>query len=107
MGGPGVGQGRVGWAGYRWMITAGNEGALVLSGPAAATGRLKGMEEAPAVWMFHGETMPTVLFYIFSFFSQNLEGNTETLNTEVSRIPLEEQEQLYTNVVPRRQRAAQ
>lgn len=51
--------------------------------------------------------MPTVLFYIFSFFSQNLEGNTETLNTQVSRIPLEEQEQLYTNVVPRRQRAAQ
>lgn len=38
---------------------------------------------------------------------QNLEGNTETLNTQVSRIPLEEQEQLYTNVVPRRQRAAQ
>ncbi|POI32460.1 hypothetical protein CIB84_003787 [Bambusicola thoracicus] len=38
---------------------------------------------------------------------QNLEGNTETRNTQVSKIPLEEQEQLYANVAPRRQRVAQ
>lgn len=39
--------------------------------------------------------------------SQNLAVNTETPNTQVCKIPLEEQEQLYANVVPRQQRAAQ
>lgn len=66
------------------------------------------MEEAPAVWMFLGGTMPIVLFYIFfPSFSQNLEGNTESLYAQVCKIPPEEQEQLYANMAPRQQRAAQ
>lgn len=73
----------------------------MLSGPLAATGHLRGMEEAPAVWMF------LVLYMYFSFFSQNLAVNTETPNTQVCKTPLEEQEQLYANVVPRQQRSAQ
>uniref|UniRef100_A0A8C9G786 Ig-like domain-containing protein n=1 Tax=Pavo cristatus TaxID=9049 RepID=A0A8C9G786_PAVCR len=38
---------------------------------------------------------------------QNLEGNTETLYTQVCKIPPEEQEQLYANMAPSQQHAAQ
>ncbi|XP_065591632.1 CMRF35-like molecule 5 [Cyrtonyx montezumae] len=38
---------------------------------------------------------------------QNLEENTEALYTKVCKIPLEDQEQLYANVAPSRQRVAQ
>ncbi|XP_010719926.1 protein CD300H-like isoform X1 [Meleagris gallopavo] len=38
---------------------------------------------------------------------QNLEGNTESLYAQVCKIPPEEQEQLYANMAPRQQRAAQ
>ncbi|XP_031454522.1 CMRF35-like molecule 9 [Phasianus colchicus] len=38
---------------------------------------------------------------------QNLERNTESLYAQVCKIPPEEQEQLYANMAPRQQRAAQ
>ncbi|XP_072208226.1 uncharacterized protein [Excalfactoria chinensis] len=38
---------------------------------------------------------------------QNLAENAETLYTQVCKIPLEEQEQLYANMAPSQQRAAQ
>lgn len=46
-------------------------------------------------------------FIFFPSFSQDLKESTESLYAQVCKIPPEEQEQLYANMAPRQQRAAQ